>query len=896
MNTSLGKRLAKTLLVTTVLLFISGIYLTGISVWEGILGENLEKANFQYVFAIHLLVSAPFILLFALYLTSHLIAIKHIRNTRARTAGIYLSLSVVLTSLTGALLIRGVFDFELNASILRNLVYAAHIIIPLLAILLYFRHRKNGRHPIQIEWFWTKLSASTLVLIALTGISVISFDEDEQTLDFLPSLLKVKTDSVIKSESFMLDKYCQGCHQDTHNQWSSSAHKFSSFNNPFYSFSVNNTRAHMLERDGDVVASRFCAGCHDPLPLISGVFDSPSFPSNNEKSAKAGITCTVCHSVISIDSTKGNADFTLQKPTHYPFAFSDSDLLQSFSNVLLKSNPDFHKETFLKPLHKTPEFCGSCHKVHIPEKVNKYRWLRGQNHYDSFLQSGVSGHNVDSFYYPKQAKNNCNSCHMSYQISDEDSGAKMQSISSELSIRDHLFASGNTAIAATLSYDRDSVIQRHKDLLEESVSLDIVGIRENGKINGEFQFLQNESNVNLAANKTYLIEVVIRTKTLGHLFTNGTADSNQLWVQLQLFDDDLEIGSSGKPLATGEIPELETHFIKNFLVDAEGERIKERNVEDIFTSAKSHQIPPGAADVVHFKFTLPSGYSEKLRIDAKLNYRKFDKDYANKSFKAAGLLEQALPTTIISQDSVSIVGDKVKIANSRAKATPPQRLNDYGIGLLRKPSKKQYRQAEEIFKLVEQYGEAQGTMNLVRLYYNEGQLEKAFKKLDYLHSTGIDNSWSAEWYSALISIDNGFINEGIQSLNKLMNIDNWPTAKERGFDFSKDYDLLIKLAETLFLYATINEGDILKYNSLIKEANMIYSRLLSLDPENASAHFGIANIARTQGDSDKANYHSTLYKKYKPDEHSESSAVTLARAKDSYIDKIVNAVVIYSLN
>ena len=51
--------------------------------------------------------------------------------------------------------------------------------------------------------------------------------------------------------------------------------------------------------------------------------------------------------------------------------------------------------TFLKPLHRSAEFCGTCHKVHLPAELNGYKWLRGQNHYDSFLLSGVSGHRVD---------------------------------------------------------------------------------------------------------------------------------------------------------------------------------------------------------------------------------------------------------------------------------------------------------------------------------------------------------------------------------------------------------------------------------------------------------------------------------------------------------------------
>jgi len=68
------------------------------------------------------------------------------------------------------------------------------------------------------------------------------------------------------------------------------------------------------------------------------------------------------------------------------------------NNQLVKAKPEFHKKTFLKPLHKSAEFCSTCHKVSIPKELNGYKdFLRGQNHYDTFLLSGVSGSNARSF-------------------------------------------------------------------------------------------------------------------------------------------------------------------------------------------------------------------------------------------------------------------------------------------------------------------------------------------------------------------------------------------------------------------------------------------------------------------------------------------------------------------
>ncbi len=116
------------------------------------------------------------------------------------------------------------------------------------------------------------------------------------------------------------------------------------------------------------------------------------------------MTCTVCHSISHINTVRGNADYTIDEPVHYPFTFSENPFLKWINRQLVKAKPEFHKATFLKPLHRSAEFCGTCHKVHLPPELNDYKWLRGQNHYDSFLLSGVSGHGVASFYYPRRRR------------------------------------------------------------------------------------------------------------------------------------------------------------------------------------------------------------------------------------------------------------------------------------------------------------------------------------------------------------------------------------------------------------------------------------------------------------------------------------------------------------
>jgi len=50
-----------------------------------------------------------------------------------------------------------------------------------------------------------------------------------------------------------------------------------------------------------------------------------------------------------------------------------------------------------------------------------------------------------------------------------------------------------------------------------------------------------------------------------------------------------------------------SHFVNVYMLDHEGRRIDRRNAQDIFVPLYDHQIPPGAADVVHYVLEVPPG-------------------------------------------------------------------------------------------------------------------------------------------------------------------------------------------------------------------------------------------------------------------------------------------------
>ena len=611
-----GPRLKRLLFVVfglVAVLGVNSVYLASVTAAEWfaqVRGEDVLYQNFfyQWMFLGHLVLGLALVLPLILFGAFHIRNSWNRPNRRAIVVGYALFGTAILVLATGIVLMRvELLGFTLNVTnpLTRKTAYWLHVAAPLACVWLYILHRLAGR---RIKWrvgaAWAVASvAFALGMVMLHAAdprqwNVVGPESGEQY--FFPSLARTSDGAFIPARSMMMDQYCKECHADVHESWEHSVHKFSSFNNPVYLFSVLNTRRAVHERDGNVQGARFCAGCHDPVPFFSGAFDDPKFDDpaydlSADALAQAGITCTVCHTITNINSNRGNADFTIEEPIHYPFAYSDNPLLKWTNKQLVKAKPAFHKKTFLKPMHKTAEFCGSCHKVHLPEELNDYKFLRGQNHYDSFLLSGVSGHGVSSFYYPPRAEENCNDCHMPLMASD-DFGAQFFDDSGQLKVHDHQFPSANTAIPHMLGMP-DWVNEAHAAFNEGVMRVDIFGIREGGEIDGRLVAPIGPDVPALQPGSSYLVEVVIRTVKMGHHFTQGTVDSNEIWLDVAAATDGRVVGRSGGMDASTREVDPWAHFVNAFVLDRDGRRIDQRNVEDVFIALYDHQIPPGAADV-----------------------------------------------------------------------------------------------------------------------------------------------------------------------------------------------------------------------------------------------------------------------------------------------------------
>src|SRR5258708_805918 len=252
---------------------------------------------------------------------------------------------------------------------------------------------------------------------------------------FFPSSAQVYGKQKIPSKFFMESDSCKRCHEDIYNQWFSSVHHFSSFNNQWYRKSIE----YMQDTVG-TKPSKWCGGCHDPAVLYSGLMDTPIKQIVHRPESQAGLGCMMCHSIADVKSTMGQGDFYLEYPKLHELAAAKNPVARAVHDFMIQLNPEPHRRVFLKPFMRTQtaEFCSSCHKVHLDVPVNHYRWFRGFNEYDNWQASGISGQGARSFYYPPKSQQ-CADCHLPLHKSD-DAGNIAGFIHS------HRFPAANTAV------------------------------------------------------------------------------------------------------------------------------------------------------------------------------------------------------------------------------------------------------------------------------------------------------------------------------------------------------------------------------------------------------------------------------------------------------------------
>ena len=115
------------------------------------------------------------------------------------------------------------------------------------------------------------------------------------------------------------------------------------------------------------------------------------------------------------------------------------------------------------------------------------------------------------------------------------------------------------------------------------------------------------ASVSVRRGESVRVEVVVRTRKVGHFFPGGTVDAFDVWVELEAVDDNGRVLlHSGVAADDGKGPvDPGAHFYRSLQLDEHGNPINKRNAWATRSVAYVRLIPPGAADTIHYRLQIP---------------------------------------------------------------------------------------------------------------------------------------------------------------------------------------------------------------------------------------------------------------------------------------------------
>lgn len=819
----------------------SAVFLTSNGFYLYFFESGAISASWYYMMNVlaHIGLGVLFALPFAVFTISHWRTSHKSRNMKSQWVGYFLGSIIFIALVTGIyLLLEGVRADQ-------KWVLIAHIVSSVAAVALFTVHRLVSTRVEKLLLMSTWESAVVLGSFALfVGIHQIvekGFGAEAAAAtnvtpaSFGPSPARTQNNQFFDPQKMGDVKDCKECHADAYKQWQSSLHAHSSLmDDPFH----RRTFEYMVRNSPSPILLKFCAGCHDPVLLLGGQLqdlkgnvDLGKIPFNT-----VSITCNTCHLIDSID-IRGDGAYVMASIVEYPWQHSDNPLLKYLNWLLIREKPEPHRMVYSRPFHKTAEACATCHKVEVPKGVNGYKWMRAQDQYDTWHASGMSNNSATSYYSAKPAYTKCADCHLPF-VASSDAGAV------DGKIHDHSMVGSNTALPQLLG--DTAWMRKTMDFMKAGrVSVDILGYQHELNDREDFVAPLDAQNAAVQAGESVRLDVVVRSRKIGHRFSDGTMDINEVWVQLEGYDDHGNMFFQNGGVGSDLVVDSTAHFIRARIFTADSQLIARHNVNEWAGVLYNRTIAPGSADVVHYRVTIPKEYEgRKVTFKAVVNYRKFNRFYTEWALNRKDAPAIPIVDMATNQVTIAVTSSKTDGATLVAAAKDRERFNDYGIGsfLYQENNRAANMAWQKVVQIDPKY--ADGYINLTRAALSEGNLPTAEGFIAQAESAQ-PGFYKAHFYRGTLYKQQGKLTEAMaefEAVNK---------------DFPLDRSTLIELGRVQYLLGNY------------QIALGWYSKLLVIDPEDANAVYNTMLCYRAIGETDKANAIQPLYEQVKKDEQTD---------------------------
>ena len=461
---------------------------------------------------------------------------------------------------------------------------------------------------------------------------------------FAPSLVRTALNWAYDPTTLNGSAGCgtSGCHREIYEEWQPSAHRYASSDVAFQA-----VQRIMLD-DVGAEATRYCAGCHDPIALLSGN-KNVNVEGLTSVGAEEGISCIGCHAITQTD-VRGNADYTLTQPVRYLGERKEGAVYKWVSDFLIRAYPEQHNETFSRPLYKTAEFCGACHKQFINEEVNQIGWVQLQNQYDNWKQS--------RWYHEGDARKTiqCRECHMPLLVSTDPAAGDAGDYNrrpDDGRHRSHRFLAANQVMPVLMKLPG---AEQHVAMTEQWLrgQIEIPEIADKWTA-GPVIRLELVGPEQVRPGEDVKVQVVVTNNKTGHGFPTGPLDIIRSWVELKVTDDaGRTIEEVGKPDEKGNMSPGAMVF-KAEGIDRYGKDIDVHNLWEMVGARFKRALFPGMSDSETYSFACSGFVADAVRqedqsahdvrfsapdrvreltVTAVLNYQKADAAFLDRLFGA----------------------------------------------------------------------------------------------------------------------------------------------------------------------------------------------------------------------------------------------------------------------
>lgn len=640
-----------TFLIVTLSGFITYLYPTE-SIWQ------------QLTYLIHLFVGIILIFSLSLFIFYHFRRGLSTRRSGSSALGILTALSFVAVSFTGLHIaiigqlefMRWVIEYHIFSSIALIALIILHITLH-----VFILKKENKPNTPLFPSVNTQSLYKTVIVITLSSVffvllltvlyksiptlysssSVITpYQLTYGDSPFSPSETKTSSGTFVDEKLIGNSDHCGTCHEEITQQWEQSMHAQAA-SDPSYQRNIE-----LLAEKKGMAATRYCEGCHAPVPLLSGVL-SEGGTLQTHGHMYEGISCMGCHGIDNIEHTKGVGSYKFRPAQEYLFANRENPFLTKIHNLLIQIQPRLHRQEMARPPLSKPEMCATCHTQFMDKNINQWGWVKMMDEYSAWLKSPFSQQSAQTFSHSNATR--CQDCHFPLEKGSDPSANHAGKIVSHRSL------GANTAIPYVTNNLKQ--LELTKQFLQQSkvrLSIEIPNpkqaLRSSKSVDPSLVALK-ETPGYFYLNEDLSFSIIASNLMVGHDFPGGSTDINEVWIHVIARDSSNRLIFESGKLDNQLFVDPKAHFYRSIPIDRHGKAVWRHDLFNMVGDSYKKTIPSGQSDIVKYHFKIPSWVKPPVIINASLRYRKFNQKYAEWVFKTP---EITLPIVNMATQSISI--------------------------------------------------------------------------------------------------------------------------------------------------------------------------------------------------------------------------------------------------